>query len=348
MKDFNMTEFATLLNKLKEKQYTWLVTGAAGFIGSNLSEFLLNHNQKVVGLDNLSTGFHHNIVDIKKNVGKKVAQLFKFMEGDIADLIICQKACKGIDIILHQAALGSVSRSIENPITSNRSNITGFLNMLTTAKDFKIKRFIYASSSSVYGDSKELPKREEKTGKLLSPYAVMKMANELYANVFSKTYGMEIIGLRYFNVFGQRQDPNGAYAAVIPIWIDSLLKNKPIWINGDGLTSRDFTYIDNVIQMNLLAGTTSNKQALGKVFNVAFGGKITLNNLYKLLCKELAKNINNFKPIQPIYRDFRLGDIRDSNADISKAQELVGYEPTDDINQGIEKTIKWYMQSHLI
>ncbi|MEA1954132.1 MAG: NAD-dependent epimerase/dehydratase family protein, partial [Campylobacterota bacterium] len=263
-----MKDFDKLLESFKTEQKTWLVTGNAGFIGSNLTEFLLNHNQKVVGLDNFSTGYQHNIDDVLNLVGVN-AKNFTFIEGDIADFGTCIRACEGVDIVLHQAALGSVPRSIADPVTSNRSNITGFLNMLTAAKDTGIKRFVYASSSSVYGDSKELPKVEERTGNLLSPYAAMKMTNELYAGVFQKTYSMETLGLRYFNVFGRRQDPDGAYAAVIPKWVGSLLQGEDVYINGDGETSRDFTYIDNVIQMNLLAGTTTNSEAFGEAFNVA-------------------------------------------------------------------------------
>ena len=340
-----MNAFEKLLKTLKTKQYTWLVTGNAGFIGSNLTEFLLNHNQKVVGLDNFSTGYKANIDDVLSQVGEEHAQNFTFIEGDIADIDVCTQACKGVNIVLHQAALGSVPRSIADPITSNRSNITGFLNMLTAAKDAGIKRFVYASSSSVYGDSKELPKVEERTGSLLSPYAAMKMTNELYAGVFQKTYGMETLGLRYFNVFGRRQDPDGAYAAVIPKWVGALLEGEEVYINGDGETSRDFTYIDNVIQMNLLAGTTENPEAFGEAFNVAVGGRNTLNELYALIKDQL--NIQNPKSKiekDPIYRDFRMGDIRHSNADISKAKRTVGYAPTHDIYQGMEEAIEWYIK----
>jgi len=250
-----------------------------------------------------------------------------------------------VDIVLHQAALGSVPRSIADPVTSNQSNITGFLNMLTAAKDTGINRFVYASSSSVYGDSKELPKVEERTGNLLSPYAAMKMTNELYAGVFQKTYGIETLGLRYFNVFGRRQDPDGAYAAVIPKWVGSLLEGEDVYINGDGETSRDFTYIDNVIQMNLLAGTTENTEAFGEAFNVAVGGRNTLNELYALINKELNTYIDSFSEKEAIYRDFRAGDIRHSNANISKAQNFVGYAPTHDIYQGMEEAIEWYIES---
>jgi len=344
-----ITAFETLLEQFKTNQHTWLVTGNAGFIGSNLTEFLLSHNQKVVGLDNFSTGYQHNIDDILASVGEEAAKNFTFIEGDIADFDTCAKACEGVDIVLHQAALGSVPRSIADPVTSNRSNITGFLNMLTAAKDAGIKRFVYASSSSVYGDSKELPKVEERTGNLLSTYAAMKMTNELYAGVFQKTYGMETLGLRYFNVFGRRQDPDGAYAAVIPKWVGSLLTGEDVYINGDGETSRDFTYIDNVIQMNLLAGTTENTEAFGEAFNVAVGGRNTLNELYALIKDELNKSqiTNNESPItkEAIYRDFRPGDIRHSNANITKAQNFVGYAPTHDIYQGMEEAIEWYIEN---
>ena len=340
-----MTEFDKVLEAFETEQKTWLVTGNAGFIGSNLSEFLLSHNQKVVGLDNFSTGYWHNIDDVLAQVGEEAAKNFTFIEGDIADFETCVKACEGVDIVLHQAALGSVPRSIDDPVTSNRSNVTGFINMITAAKDAGIRRFVYASSSSVYGDSKELPKVEERTGNVLSPYAAMKQTNELYGSVFQKVYGMETLGLRYFNVFGRRQDPNGAYAAVIPKWIGSLLKGEDIYINGDGETSRDFTYIDNVIQMNILAGTTDNPKAFGEAFNVAVGGRNTLNELYALISKELDAHIDSFIKKEAIYRDFRAGDIRHSNANISKAQNIVGYAPTHDIYQGMEEAIEWYIEN---
>lgn len=345
-----ITSFEALKERFKTEQKTWLVTGNAGFIGSNLTEFLLKHNQKVVGLDNFSTGYQHNIDDVLASVGADAAKNFTFIEGDIADFEICTRACAGVDIILHQAALGSVPRSIMDPVTSNRSNVTGFLNILTAAKDAGIKRFVYASSSSVYGDSAELPKVEERTGNLLSPYAAMKMTNELYAGVFTRTYGIETIGLRYFNVFGRRQDPDGAYAAVIPKWVGSLLSDEEVYINGDGETSRDFTYIDNVIQMNLLAGTTDNVQAFGEAFNVAVGGRNTLNELYAIIVENLNKSsiINRQSPItkSPIYRDFRAGDIRHSNADITKAKTLVGYVPTHTIEQGMGEAIEWYVKKY--
>ncbi|MHC3994942.1 SDR family oxidoreductase [Thiomicrolovo sp. ZZH C-3] len=339
-----MTAFEQLKLRLQQEQKTWLVTGCAGFIGSNLTEFLLRHHQNVVGIDNFSNGFQHNLDDVRACVGTEAAKRFRFIEGDIADLTACQEACKGVDIVLHQAALGSVPRSIADPITSNRSNITGFLNMMTAAKDAGIKRFVYASSSSVYGDSKELPKVEARTGNLLSPYSVMKKTNELYGDVFWRTYGLETIGLRYFNVFGRRQTPDGAYAAVIPKWIGSLLTGEDVYINGDGETSRDFTYIDNVIQMNVLAGLTKNDAAFGEAFNVAVGGRNTLNELYDLISEELMKHVEGFQRKEAVYRDFRPGDIRHSNADITKAKTLVGFEPTHNIYQGMQQAIEWYIK----
>jgi len=343
-----MTTFEKTVEQLRTEQKVWLVTGCAGFIGSNLIEFLLKNDQKVVGLDNFSTGYQKNIDEALASVSADQAENLTFIEGDIADLETCEKACRGVDIVLHQAALGSVPRSIADPVTSNHSNTTGVLNMMTAAKDAGVKRFVYASSSSVYGDSQELPKVEERTGNLLSPYAVTKMVAELYAGVFHKTYGLETIGLRYFNVFGKRQDPDGAYAAVIPKWVSSLIKGEDVYINGDGETSRDFTYIDNVVQMNILAGLTTNEKAFGEAFNVAVGGRNTLNELYKIISDNL--NQSPF-PIphspftkSPIYRDFRAGDIRHSNADITKARTLVGFAPTHDIYQGMEEAITWYME----
>jgi len=342
-----MNKLEEIAKQLQNEQKTWLVTGNAGFIGSNLTEFLLNHNQNVVGLDNFSTGYQHNIDDVLAKVGEANARNLTFIEGDISDYETCARACEGVDIVLHQAALGSVPRSIDDPITSNRSNITGFLNILTAAKDAGIKRFVYASSSSVYGDSKELPKVEERVGNVLSPYAAMKKTNEIYGNVFFRNYGMETLGLRYFNVFGRRQDPNGAYAAVIPKWVGSLLEGEDVYINGDGETSRDFTYIDNVIQMNILAGLTDNPEAFGEVFNVAVGGRNTLKELYELIRDQLNKSSKQQSEIinkSPIYRDFRPGDIRHSNADISKAKEMIGYAPTHNIYQGMEEAITWYIE----
>ena len=340
-----MNKFEQTLKELEQHPKTWLITGVAGFIGSNLAEFLLKHNQKVKGLDNFSTGYRHNLDDIKANVTQEQWANFDFTEGDIKDYETCGSITKDVDIILHQAALGSVPRSIDDPITSNLSNVTGFLNMLTATKNNGVKRFVYASSSSVYGDSKELPKVEERTGNLLSPYAVTKYTNELYAGVFHKVYDIEPIGLRYFNVFGKRQDPNGAYAAVIPKWLGSLINNEEVYINGDGETSRDFTYIANVIQSNILAGTTTNKEAFGQVFNAGIGGRLTLNELYNSISKKLEENLPNFTPKAPIYRDFRPGDIRHSNANIDKLKKMLGYKPTHGIDEGLEESIKWYIEN---
>ncbi|SFV63016.1 UDP-glucose 4-epimerase [hydrothermal vent metagenome] len=328
---------------LLDNQQTWLVTGVAGFIGSNLAESLLKLNQKVISIDNFSTGHAYNLEHIKNSVRPEEWKNFTFVKGDITDLEICQKITKDVDIVLHQAALGSVPRSIDNPIISNHSNVTGFLNILTASKDNGVKRFVFASSSSVYGDSKELPKVEERTGNLLSPYAVTKYVNELYMGVFQKCYGVEAIGLRYFNVFGKRQDPNGAYAAVIPKWIGQILEGEDLFINGDGETSRDFTYIENVIQANILAGTTDNKEAFGQAFNTAIGGRETLNNLYRAIATGLKENIPSLDIKEPIYRDFRAGDIRHSNANIDKMRELLGYEPTHSLEQGLNESIAWYI-----
>lgn len=340
-----MNHYEAIKQKLYHEPRTWLITGCAGFIGSNLVEVLLKLGQKVVGIDNFSTGYRHNLDDIRHNVSQKEWNSFTFFEGDIVDYAVCEQVTRNVDIILHQAALGSVPRSIDNPINSNLSNVTGFLNLLTTAKNNGIKQFVYASSSSVYGDSIELPKVESKTGNLLSPYAVTKYTNELYAGVFCKCYGMETIGLRYFNVFGKRQDPNGAYAAVIPKWIASLLKNEVVFINGDGETSRDFTYIENVVQANILAGLTENDLAFGEVFNTAAGGRLTLNDLYRSINDHLRENIKSYNDTEASYRDFRQGDIRHSNADISKIKNILHYKPTHDINSGLHECILWYIDN---
>jgi UDP-N-acetylglucosamine 4-epimerase len=320
-----------------------LVTGVAGFIGSNLAESLLKLNQKVISIDNFSTGHRYNLDHIKNSVSREQWDNFTFVEGDISDYDTCSAITKDVNIILHQAALGSVPRSIDDPIISNNSNVTGFLNMLTAAKNNRVKRFIYASSSSVYGDSMELPKVEERRGNLLSPYAVTKYVNELYAGVFSKCYDIEAIGLRYFNVFGKRQDPNGAYAAVIPKWIGQILEGEELYINGDGETSRDFTYIDNVVQANILAGTTENEKAFGEAFNTAAAGRETLNNLYKAIVRGLSDTLPTLTVNEPIYRDFRAGDIRHSNANIDKIKELIGYEPTHTLEEGLKESLEWYM-----
>ena len=328
---------------LKKNPKVWLVTGCAGFIGSNLIEALLKLNQNVVGLDNFATGHQYNIDHVQKSVTKQEWKNFTFIEGDITNYDTCKEITQGINIVLNQAALGSVPRSIDNPVVSNNANITGFLNMLTASKDNGVKRFVYASSSSVYGDSQELPKVEERTGNLLSPYAVTKYVNELYMGVFHKCYGFESIGLRYFNVFGKRQDPNGAYAAVVPKWISQILNGEDLYINGDGETSRDFTYIDNVVQANIMAGITTNTEAFAKAYNTAAGGRETLNNLYNAIANGLKKKLPELKIKKAIYRDFRAGDIRHSNANIDSAKEFLGYEPTHTLEEGLKESIKWYI-----
>ncbi|MFK2823443.1 SDR family oxidoreductase [Arcobacter sp. YIC-80] len=338
-------KYQKIKEKLRSNPKTWLITGCAGFIGSNLLETLLKLNQKVIGLDNFSTGHQYNLDDVRNCVSNEEWENFSFIKGDISDYDTCDIACKNVDIILNQAALGSVPRSIDNPVVSNNSNVTGFLNMLTAAKENKVQRFVYASSSSVYGDSVELPKVEERTGNLLSPYAVTKYVNELYMRVFYKCYGFESIGLRYFNVFGRRQDPNGAYAAVMPKWISSILNSEDVFINGDGETSRDFTYIDNVIQANILAGTTTNKEAFAQAFNTAAGGRETLNNLYNAITNGIKEKLPELEVKEAIYRDFRAGDIRHSNANINKAKELLGYEPTHTLETGLQESIAWYIEN---
>ncbi|MBY0570287.1 MAG: Vi polysaccharide biosynthesis UDP-N-acetylglucosaminuronic acid C-4 epimerase TviC [Burkholderiaceae bacterium] len=337
-----MTHYDQLKEQLLAQPKTWLVTGVAGFIGSNLLETLLKLNQTVVGLDNFATGFQHNLDEVQTLVSADQWSRFTFIQGDIRNLEDCNKACAGVDYILHQAALGSVPRSIADPITTNSVNISGFLNMLVAARDAKVKRFVYAASSSTYGDHPALPKVEENIGKPLSPYAVTKYVNELYADVFTKTYGLEQIGLRYFNVFGPRQNPNGAYAAVIPKWTSSMIKGEEIFINGDGETSRDFSFIANTVQMNLLAATTTNAQALNRVFNVALGDRATLNHLFYAIRESLSKNGVLYSN-SPVYREFRSGDVRHSQADISKAKELLKYVPTHRIDAGIELAIPWYL-----
>jgi UDP-N-acetylglucosamine 4-epimerase len=337
-----MSRYNEIKTELLAEPKTWLVTGVAGFIGSNLLETLLKLNQKVVGLDNFATGHQHNLDEVKTEVSEEQFKRFTFVKGDIRSLDACKKAVKGVDYVLHQAALGSVPRSINDPSTTNDVNISGFLNMLIAARDEKVKSFTYAASSSTYGDHPALPKVEDNIGNPLSPYAVTKYVNELYADVFARTYDFKTIGLRYFNVFGKRQDPNGAYAAVIPKWTASMINNEEVFINGDGETSRDFCFIENTVQMNILAATAS-VEAKANVFNVAVGDRTTLNTLYQSIQNALNDNgIENSS--KPIYRDFRAGDVRHSQADISKAQNLLGYIPELKIQQGIEKAMPWYIQ----
>lgn len=337
-----MTNYELLQRQLPLQPTTWLITGVAGFIGSNLLETLLKLGQRVVGVDNFATGFQRNLDEVKVGVTSEQWRQFHFMEGDIRSLSDCRKACEGVDYVLHQAALGSVPRSLADPIATNATNITGFLNMLVAARDANVKSFTYAASSSTYGDHPGLPKVEDIIGKPLSPYAVTKYVNELYADVFCRCYGFPTIGLRYFNVFGKRQDPNGAYAAVIPRWTASMIKGQDVFINGDGETSRDFCYITNVVEANLLAATTINPEARNQVYNVAMGDRTTLNQLFGILRSALNNNgVAYGRP--PQYREFRAGDVRHSQADISKARNLLAYSGRFNLQIGIEQSMPWYV-----
>jgi UDP-N-acetylglucosamine 4-epimerase len=336
-----MTRYDQIKTELLASPKTWLVTGVAGFIGSNLLETLLKLNQRVVGLDNFATGYQHNFDEVESQVTVEQWQGFRFIKGDIRELKDCHTACSGVDYVLHQAALGSVPRSINDPITTNETNITGFLNMLVAARDAKVTSFTYAASSSTYGDHPALPKVEENIGNPLSPYAVTKYVNELYTDVFARTYGFKSIGLRYFNIFGKRQDPDGAYAAVIPKWTAAMIKNEEVFINGDGETSRDFCFIENAVQANLLAAT-SNEEAKDEVYNVAVSGRTDLNQLFSAIKQSLGNNEVSYDK-EPEYRDFRAGDVRHSQADISKAQRLLGYAPAFNIEAGINKAMPWYV-----
>ncbi|HLS51335.1 MAG TPA: NAD-dependent epimerase/dehydratase family protein [Burkholderiaceae bacterium] len=336
------SRYEEVVQQLRESPRRWLITGCAGFIGSNLLEALLQLDQEVVGLDNFSTGYQHNLDEVKKSVSAERWQRFTFIEGDIRQLDTCRQITEGVDYVLHQAALGSVPRSVEDPITSNEVNVSGFLNMLVAARDAKVASFVYAASSSTYGDHEALPKIEDQIGRPMSPYAVTKYANELYADVFARNYGFASIGLRYFNVFGKRQDPDGAYAAVIPKWIAAMVRDDEVVVNGDGLTSRDFCHVDNAVQANLLAATTP-LQGQHQVCNVAYSDRTTLNELFQHLTRILAKEGVEYNK-QPRYADFRDGDIRHSHADISKAQKLFGYQPVHDIIQGLEVAMPWYTQ----
>jgi UDP-N-acetylglucosamine 4-epimerase len=327
-------------DRIRSRPRTWLVTGAAGFIGSHLLETLLKLDQTVVGLDNFSTGNRSNV---KEAVGTRQWKNFNFIEGDIRSLDQCRKACRSVDVVLHQAALGSVPRSIEDPVGANESNVTGFLNMLVAAHGAGVSRFVYAGSSATYGDHPALPKVEAQIGRPLSPYAVTKRVNELYAEVFARCYGFESIGLRYFNVFGPRQDPNGAYAAVIPKWISSMIRNEPVYINGDGETTRDFCYIDNVVQANLLAATVDDPAAVNDVYNVALNERISLNELFTILRSMLERRYPHLRSLRAIYREFRRGDARASQADIDKARRLLGYRPVWQVRQGLARSIDWYV-----
>jgi UDP-N-acetylglucosamine 4-epimerase len=340
-----MSKYDEVKKQLIQTPKTWLVTGVAGFIGSNLLETLLLLNQKVIGLDNFATGHQHNLDEVKTEVSLQQWDNFTFIKGDIRNFEDCEKALSTenltVDYILHQAALGSVPRSIADPILTNSANITGFVNMLTAAKNAKVSTFVYAASSSTYGDHPALPKVEENIGRPLSPYAVTKYVNELYADVFNKTYGLNTTGLRYFNVFGKRQDPDGAYAAVIPKWTAAMIENQDLFINGDGETSRDFCFVENAVQANILAAT-ANEEGKNQVYNVALGDRTTLNELFSSLVTALKSNEVNYSK-QAIYQEFRAGDVRHSQADISKAKNLIGYQPEFRIQQGINKAMPWYI-----
>ena len=339
----SLTAYDQLLKRLPEQPARWLVTGCAGFIGSHLVETLLRLDQEVVGLDNFATGHRRNLDEIRGNVSPVQWQRFRFVEGDIRNPDDCRSVCVGVDYVLHQAALGSVPRSLADPQMTNAANIDGFLNMLVAARDARVRRFVYAASSSTYGDHPALPKVEENIGRPLSPYAVTKLVNELYADVFSRCYGFASIGLRYFNVFGPRQDPDGAYAAVIPRWTRAMLLGEDVQINGDGETSRDFCFVANAVQANLLAATSENKDAINQIYNIAVNDRTSLNRLFALLRDTLAKTTPELGSLMPLYREFRAGDVRHSQADISKAQRLLGYTPTHRLDDGILEAMPWYV-----
>ena len=341
-----MTPYEIAKQKLMEAPLRWLVTGVAGFIGSNLLETLLRLDQEVIGLDNFSTGFRHNLDQVREAVTPRQWQRFTLMEGDIRDLETCVRACAGQHRVLHQAALGSVPRSVADPLTTHASNITGHLNMLVAARDTGVERMVYAASSSTYGDHPGLPKEEDTIGRPLSPYAVTKYVNELYADVFHRTYGLDTVGLRYFNVFGRRQDPHGAYAAVIPLWFAALIGNRTVYINGDGETSRDFCYIDNCVQANILAATVDRKAAMNQVYNVAFGARTTLNELFEHIRQRVGEKYPRARTVTPVFRDFRAGDVRHSLADITRASQLLGYAPEFSVARGLDQASQWYM-AHL-
>ena len=337
-----MSQFEEVCVLLRQSPRTWLVTGCAGFIGSNILGKLLTLDQHVVGLDNFATGFQRNLDEVKLSVTSEQWSRFRFIEGDIRDMASCTQAVDGVELVLHQAALGSVPRSLQDPATTNAVNISGFLNMLIAARDANVKGFVYAASSSTYGDHPGLPKVEDRIGKPLSPYAVTKYVNELYADVFARSYGFASIGLRYFNVFGMRQDPDGAYAAVIPRWIAAMIRGDQVAINGDGETSRDFCFVDNAVQANILAAL-ARADASNQVYNVAVSGRTTLNTLFAYLVSSLSE-VGITYTSSPLYRDFRPGDVRHSQADIGKAQRLLGYQPTHDIQQGIHAAMPWYVR----
>ncbi len=335
---------SALFDALRSRPRRWLLTGSAGFIGSNLLEVLLRHGQFVVGLDNFATGHRHNLDQVRAAVGDEAWSRHRLIEGDIADPKVCSEACAGAEVVLHQAALGSVPRSIQDPLNTHRANATGFVNVLVAAKDAGVARVVYAASSSTYGDSPSLPKVEDVIGRPLSPYAVTKYLNELYADVFGRCYGLSTIGLRYFNVFGPRQDPEGAYAAVIPRWVAALLREQPVYIFGDGETSRDFCYVANAVQANLRAALVDDPRATGQVYNVAAGQRTTLLQLHDLLSAALREQQPGLSVPTPAFADFREGDVRHSLADIGKARTLLGYEPSHDVRAGLREAVGWYVK----
>ena len=337
-----MTAYEQVQQTLRAQPRVWLITGVAGFIASNLLETLLGLGQRVRGLDNFASGKRVNLEQVRAKVGEESWKRFEFIEGDIRDADICRSACGGVDYILHHAALGSVPASIDDPLLANSVNIDGTLNLLVGAREHRVKRFVYASSSAIYGNQPEGTIREEQTGRALSPYAVTKQVNEQYADVFAVCYGLESIGLRYFNVFGPRQDPKGAYAAVIPCWLAALIKCEPVYINGDGGHSRDFCYVANVVQANILAATTTRADAVNRVYNIALNQRTTLNELFATLCDLLGRRRPEVRERKPVYRDFRPGDVRHSQADISRARQFLGYEPTHGLAQGLATALDWY------
>jgi UDP-N-acetylglucosamine 4-epimerase len=334
--------YPSLHERISTRPRTWLVTGAAGFIGSHLTEALLGHGQKVIGLDNFSTGRQENLAQVAEIVGEARWRNFRLIEGDIRSQATCREACAGVEIVLHQAALGSVPRSIDDPVSSNDANVSGFLNMLVAARDAGVARFVYASSSAVYGDHPALPKVEDTIGNPLSPYGLTKYVDELYAQIFSRCYGFDSIGLRYFNVFGPRQDPESDYAAVIPCWIAAMIRNHTAYINGDGKTARDFCYVDNAVLANLLAATVDDPAALNQVYNVALGEQTSLSELFEMIRSLLALRFAHVKSVRPVHREERKGDVRFSQADITKARRLLGFRPVCRVRHGLERTVEWY------
>ena len=340
-----MRTYDDVLQRIRRRRRTWLVTGAAGFIGSHLTETLLGLGQAVIGLDNFSTGRRENLAHVQAAVGESRWRSFRMLEGDIRSLATCLAACEGADVVLHQAALGSVPRSIDDPLATHESNVNGFLNMLLAARDTGVARFVYASSSAVYGDHAVLPKLEERVGRACSPYGLSKHVNELYAGVFSSCYGFSAVGLRYFNVFGPRQDPQSVYAAVIPAWIGALLQNHTAFVNGDGRAARDFCYIDNVVQANMLAATVEDAMALDQVYNVALGEQTSLTDLFGMIRTVVAARLPHVRTASPVHREPRRGDLQFSCADIRKAERLLGYRPQVRIMRGLERTVAWYAEN---